>query len=339
MKSTTKFILENHQIEQLCKKAFGDETQIGAVNELTDGMYNVSYLIELVNSNKEVVLKVAPPPDIKVLTYERDIMRTEIMVYELIKNNTDVPIPDILYCDFDNDIIPSNYFFMSKLNGQPLNKMKKLSVEDKKNIHEELGKYTAELHTIKGDYFGYPTFEGNSYTKTWREAFLKMVQNIIDDGIAVGIKYPIPPDQIMKLLESKASVLEEIETPILTHFDLWEGNIFVIERNGKYEIEALIDCERTFWGDPHADFISNIALMRDIRDFKDFINAYNQASNDDLIFSDSLLCRLSMYRIYIYIIMIVETLYRGGGFRKMLYRLFCKTMLKRELQQFEKLYL
>ncbi len=374
IESRTKSKLENQQIIQLCKKAFGNETQVGDIVELTDGTYNVSYLIKLTNSNKEVVLKVAPPPNVKVLTYEQKIMETEIMVYELIKNNTDVPIPDILYYDFDNDIIPSNYFFMSKVSGQVLHKMEQmqiseedkkrfmeqlseedkkslmekfsengngspimeqaLSEDDKKYIHEQLGKYTAKLHTIKGDFFGYPTFEGSSYTKTWRDAFLKMVQNIIDDGIAVGAEFPMPPSQIMELIKSKASALDEIKTPSLVHFDLWAGNIFIAENNGKFEIEGLIDCERTFWGDPHADFVSNIALMQDIRNFKDFINGYNQVSNEELIFTDSLLCRLSMYRIYLYLIMFIEQKYRKENITSE-EQSFMKMMLERELALFK----
>ncbi len=340
MKSKTKFILERHQIEQLCKEAFGNETQVGNMTELSDGMYNVSYLIELINLNNEVVLKVAPPPDVKILTYEQDIMKTELMVYDLIKNNTDIPIPEILYYNFESDIIPSTYFFMSKLNGQPLNKIKKLSDEDKKHIHEQLGKYTAQLHAIKGEFFGYSTFEGSTYTNTWRDAFLKMVKNILDDGTAVGIKFPMLPDQIIALLEAKASILDEIDTPKLTHFDLWGGNIFVVENNGKYEIEALIDCERAFWGDPHADFISicYIEHTQDIRKLENFIKGYNQVCNEELTFSDSLLCRLSMYRIYISLILIVEAKYRSVGFSFLFQSIFSRIMLKKELKEFKKLY-
>ena len=54
-------------------------------------------------------VSVSPPPEMRVLTYEKDIMRTEVNVMKMLGDKTEIPIPKILGENFKRDIIDSFY--------------------------------------------------------------------------------------------------------------------------------------------------------------------------------------------------------------------------------------
>jgi hypothetical protein len=47
----------------------------------------------------------------------------------------------------------------------------------------------------------------------------------------------------------------------VVHFDLWDSNVFVQERDGRFGIEGVIDGECAFYGDPLAEFVA-LAVLR-----------------------------------------------------------------------------
>ena len=69
MVSKTKVSLHYRDINKVFKHNFKNENILD-LKELKDGCFNVSYLVKMDNL-KEYVLKVSPPEDLKVLTYER----------------------------------------------------------------------------------------------------------------------------------------------------------------------------------------------------------------------------------------------------------------------------
>ncbi|MCP4753743.1 MAG: aminoglycoside phosphotransferase family protein [Proteobacteria bacterium] len=333
MKSKTKITLEWQTLTELCKRAFGGDVRIGKVQELEDGCYNAIYHIQLADSGEETVLKVSPPSGVKVLTYEQGLMKTEVETNKMIRENTSIPMPEILYCNFDRDIVDADFFFMRKLEGRSLYKIKsELTPEQLKSVKRQLGKYMAELHTIGSDFFGYFNDSDSPENKSWKATFLKMVKDILNDGRTVDIQLPTEPEDILELMESKSIVLNDVTDPKLTYFDLWEGNVFVVEKNGRYEIEGLIDCERALWSDSSNDFVSIALLSGGIANEPDFLEAYSEAAGDDVVFDDSLLCRLSMYKIYLYLIMVIETEYRSIDDSFLEQKVFATELLKQELE-------
>lgn len=65
-----------------------------------------------------------------------------------------------------------------------------------------------------------------------------------------------------------------------------------------------------FWGDPAADFVS-LALFGDMEEDKDFLAGYGEsAPGGPVEFDASLRLRLALYRAYLYLIMLVETVPR-----------------------------
>ena len=183
MKSKSKKILTFSEIKQIVEDSFGG-TKIGKIEELTDGWFNTAYSIELLDRGQNVVLKVSPLPEIRILTYEKEIMKTEVQVCKILKKRTKVPVPEVLSYNFKQEIINRDYMIMNKFNGVPWNKIKnKLTQQQNDSLKYEMGIHAANINSIKGDHFGYFTDSHKFYNTTWKDTFLNMVKDVLTDGI------------------------------------------------------------------------------------------------------------------------------------------------------------
>ena len=73
------------------------------VQEMGHGWFNVAYRIRL-RDGAGVVLKIAPPPHVEVMTYERGAMATELAALALIREHTTVPVPAVDFADRSHEL-------------------------------------------------------------------------------------------------------------------------------------------------------------------------------------------------------------------------------------------
>ncbi|OMG00837.1 aminoglycoside phosphotransferase family protein [Paenibacillus sp. FSL R7-0337] len=310
MKSTTKFRLSETQIAKLVEVNFKDGGQLRSIQELKGGMFNAAYLIERTVGLEPFVLKVSSPPEFVLLSYEHHLMQTEVEVYHKISAETSIPAPRVICSDFSRSLIPSDYFFMSALKGQSMHSLRKrLSQTQKENIKSRLGDYFAQLHQIRGNYFGYFTDKPECQFSSWKEAYRHMLKSILADGERLKVK--LPYERIERVVSKQEHLLEAVTSPSLISFDLWPGNIMLVPNGNDYEIEAIIDFERSFWGDPYADFPPAFLLFKDVREEQGFWKSYTGRLNDNKVLDSEDLRRIELYKLYIFLIMSVET-YRYG---------------------------
>ncbi len=95
MATMRKRPLRAGELDALVRGAFGPRAATASAAELTDGTYNTAYVVRLTDG-REAVLKIAPDPAADVLTYEHDIMRTEVEFYERVRAETTCPVPEVL---------------------------------------------------------------------------------------------------------------------------------------------------------------------------------------------------------------------------------------------------
>lgn len=305
MKSKTKNLLTEDEIKYLVKVNFGSSCEVGGIEELKGGMFNSIYLIHRLHEKDSIVLKVGVIPGTTLLTYEQDVMPTEVECYRMIREKTTVPVPSVLACDFSKEHIKSNYFFMSTLTGVTLQKAKKkMTKENLNKIQAELAGYLAQLHEIKGPYFGYFSEDTKKQYPTWRKAFFRMFQQILEDAREHQVR--IPYGKIEAALRNNAGYLDELLTPALVEYDCHEGNVFVKKCGDEYVIEGILDFERAFWGDPIADFPTAFVFTDDIRKEKAFLEGYLKAAGKDA-YTEADAVRYQFYRLYITVIMAAET--------------------------------
>ena len=303
MESRTKTEFTSETITKLVKSQFGSSAQIAQITPLTAGWFNSAYEIDFADKNPAAVLRIAPHPGQRVLTYEEEMMRKELLVYETIASAVDsgevnLRIPRLLAADTSRTVIERDFMFVEKFSGKPLEELKdQLSPEELQSIHQQIGIYTAALHSLKNDTFGYFGNGPGSETGSWQEAFSAFVEALLDDGEALGVALPLSYEKIRGLFEQYAPLLDEIKEPTLVHWDLWPVNIFIIKKNGNYEVEGTIDWERAYWGDPESEpAIAN----------QHYGEAFYQGYGRELTAGENAAIRHKLYLIYLLLVMKIE---------------------------------
>lgn len=306
MKSSLKTKLERAQIENLVKINF-PETEIVDIKELSEGNIGSIYVLRTVfkgNSATDIVLKVGMKADVDCLRYERDLFPTEIKAYHLLKD-TNIPMPKLLKADMSCHVIPSGYFFMEFVEGKTWNQAAKdLKADEKSCLMKKLGEYTAQISSVKGDYFGYLKDGEQHHFKTHSESFHHMIKDILSDGKEHDVD--LPYKELEGLIEKYRCLLDEVKEPRLVDFDLWAGNVF-LDKKETVEISSIIDFGHCFYGDPYAAFTCAVHLFEDVEEETDFIKGYESVSKEKLNFTENDRIRMDLYRLYMALLCAVET--------------------------------
>ncbi|MFD2702959.1 phosphotransferase family protein [Paenibacillus shunpengii] len=295
MESTTKLKLNRTEIERICSVTFPNTGKLKLAEELTEGWANSAYLITLEDDTK-VVAKIAASTD-SFMRYERNLMRAEVEVLRLLESSGFPIAPRVIYHDATKSIIESEYFLMSYIPGQSLNKIKnELSESTLTEIYQQLGAYNREMNEIKGDGFGYYAQEERRKS-TWREAFFLMLDDHFADAEERGVQLPVPGTEMRAAMYRLADALDEVTEPRLIIWDLWDGNV-MIESN---KISGLIDFERAFWGDPLMEYHFN---------HKNEVTDFRVGYGRDVV-TEAEHKRRALYDVYLDLILCVECAYRG----------------------------
>lgn len=291
MENAIKVKLAKEQLDLLAKDTFG--IAVREAEELTDGWANTAYRI-LLEDGRLTALKVAPLPGTPLMRYEAQLMATEVEAMKLASSV--VPVPAIYRHDTSQSLIGSDYYFMEWLDGTPYNKVKtSMKEEERAAVERELGVYSRRINEIEGPCFG--AFGHSGRSEAWPAVFRRMAQDVLEDGKDRGLKLPFTYEEAERELDNRMGLLEEIRSPRLVHWDLWDGNVFV--RDGK--IIGLIDFERAFWGDPRMEFyfgrLGGSAAFRQ-----------GYGADEDTIAETG---RRKLYDFYLDLILFIECDYRG----------------------------
>ena len=295
----TKNKQSREQIVAMVERAFPN-TKVSTVNdsvmELTEGLFNVAYGIQL-EDGREVVLKIAPADGVDIMFYEKNMMRTEVECLQFVATQTKVPVPKVYYYDSSKTLCTSEYFFMEKLNGSSFYSMLgNLSEDEKSSIYREIGRYSAMLNEIDGTYFGYPGIPELQFD-SMQELYLTLIDGVIEDGIRKQVDLGIDYDIIRQIVKEKSCVLSQVTNPVFVHWDIWEGNVFI--QDGK--VIGIIDFERSLYADPLMEFL----FLHGKESNPDYLQGYGKTE-----FTEDEIIRRCLYSIYLYVILIVECPYR-----------------------------
>lgn len=315
MESLTKASVTEEEIHDLVRKVLGWEESQMKLKALKGGCFNLSYRVEL-EKGEAVIIKIGPPAEVELLSYESDMMSTELWIHHLIEENPQVRVPRILYSDLSCEIIPYPFFIMSALKGCPLNTLENVPEKDKVKIYKTLARFMAEIHRIKGDHFGYALMRDELKEKDYFQAYLHMVQVILSDGKKRHIRLPVEEERLLECIHRHQNAFAEVKEAVLVHYDLWAGNLFVDQnKQGEWELEAIIDFERGFYGDPAADFIQVLAHV-DLEKDSWFLEEYNRVAEKPFELTDEAKNRVDLFWMYLCLIMVIESYYRdvAGSF-------------------------
>jgi aminoglycoside phosphotransferase (APT) family kinase protein len=276
---------------------------------LAGGTFNTVYLVGLADGTR-LVAKIPPAPDTPALRYEQGILGTEALYYQLAGQCRDVTVPAVVAVDAAG--ADGGYLVMTYCPGKPWPDLAPPpGGAERDELRAEVGRQVARLHTVTGTGFGYPSGAVGPPRESWRAAFLDMVDAVLADAGRFAVTLPRPAAGVRDWFTARAAALDEVTTPVLVHFDLWDGNILVEPGPAGPRVGALIDAERAFWGDPLAEFVS-LALFADIEQDTAFLDGY-RAAGGTVTFDFAARRRLSLYYVYLYLIMWVEAVPRRYG--------------------------
>ncbi|AQZ64508.1 unnamed protein product [[Actinomadura] parvosata subsp. kistnae] len=293
MDSRTKRRLTEAELDALVRRAVG--AGVTAATELTDGYANAVWRLKL-DDGREAVLKLSPPPDLEQLSYERNLLRMEATAIGL-ASAAGVPVAGLLRAGYDDPVLGGDYLLLAALDGVSWNDVKP---DGHAALRRELGGHLARFNAVTGEVFGYP--HAGITGATWREAFLAMVAALLGDTERYPAPLPLPAEQIMAVFEAAAPVLDEVTTPRLVHFDVWAGNVF-LDLRGTPRIQAIIDHERAFWGDPLAEFVTP-TIFGELAEDDPLLAGYREVTPLEL--TPAAHIRLDLYRAYLYLILLIE---------------------------------
>jgi aminoglycoside phosphotransferase (APT) family kinase protein len=269
------------------------------VHELGHGWFNVVYRMRL-RDGRAVVLKIAPPPAVEVLTYERGAMATELAALRLIAERTDVPVPTVEFADQSHELCDSDYFFMPYIDADNLGIIRaELASTDLDTYHEALGALNRELNSIRGAGFGPLAGPGHA---SWRAVFTGLVEDVLRDGERRQVDLGWDYDVIREVVAAHEGSLDEVTEPTFVEWDMGDGNVMI--RGG--EIVSIIDHERVFFGDPliEAGFLAT--QQPAFGDPAAFMRGYGHAE-----LTETEQIRRRLYSLHLMLVLVIETVYRS----------------------------
>ena len=292
-----RYELTSAQLAAVLDAAGVDPGAVTGTQPIEAASYNTVYRIRLRGSEGGggLVLKVAPDPAAPGLSHEHELLRTEALFHRLAAPA--MPVPDVVRADFGRTLLPTDLLLTTELPGESWHTQRhRITGERHTRLRATLGEMVAALHKTTGTAFGYP--QGPVHPD-WRTAFLSMMDAVLTDAEYWKTTLPLPSNELRALVDAHAETLAEVTTPVLVHFDLWPGNILVEGDT----ITGVVDGERAFWGDPLADLVSP-SLFGDLDEA--FLAGYGGGPATPAEHA-----RLALYRLYLYVIMLVEGAPRG----------------------------
>jgi aminoglycoside phosphotransferase (APT) family kinase protein len=268
------------------------------VEELGQGWFNVVYRMWL-RDGRSVVLKIAPPPAVEVLTYERGAMATELAALRLIREHTTVPVPAVDFAAQGGEFCDADYFFMPYVDADNLGLVRgELAAADLDGYHEAVGAANRALNAIPGPGFG-PL--AGPFDASWRVVFTGMVEDVLQDGERRQVDLGFDYDVVREVVTEHSDSLDEVTEPAFVEWDLWDGNVMV--RDGA--IVSILDHERAFYGDPliEAGFIAT--QLPAFGNPAPFLRGYGRG-----VLTEIEQARRRLYCLHLMLIMVIESVYR-----------------------------
>lgn len=294
MDSITKNKKKREDIERMVEHLLPGNA-VRNVEELKEGYFNAAYEIVL-SDGRTVILKVAPGQTMPIMSYEKNIMYSEITAMELVRRKTTLPVAEVYGYDGECTVCDAPYFVMEKLPGRSLaDSGETLSREEKSRIWRQMGDATRQINEITGERFGYPG-QPQMQGTDWFQVFEEMIGLAVADADKLDIDLKVETSKLFRGLKRDKDCFREIQTPRLVHWDLWDGNILV--QNG--QITGFIDFERAIWGDPLME-----VGFRSYDQREDFLKGYGKHT-----FTEYEKKRIFWYDIYLFLLVALEYDYR-----------------------------
>tara|TARA_Y100000310_G_scaffold218438_1_gene219726 strand:+ start:4552 stop:5577 length:1026 start_codon:yes stop_codon:yes gene_type:complete len=234
--------------------------KLSSTKLLDFGIVNPIYQLKI--NSKDYILKVCNP------MWEYWKVDKEVLALNLLKEKTNIPIPEVIHMDSSKKIISYKYFIMEKLDGVPLHKnCFKFSFRELKKIFQQLGDYLTQIHSITFNNFGGFVQKksinivamGEIYSESkkvdpgpfnsWKEQFSAFVEKTLE-GIQTKKlrKYSLIIDRHIR---DNLYLLDNVDIkPCFIHGDYAMSNVLVTKQG----VSGLVDLEWAYAGCAESEY-------------------------------------------------------------------------------------
>jgi aminoglycoside phosphotransferase (APT) family kinase protein len=236
------------RVESMCRRAFGPHAQVVSAVELSGGLYNTTYRVD-VDGVGPVILRVSPEPGAQS-RIERELMRNEHAALPFLAPIADL-VPRALFADFSHQILGRDYLFQTVLAGVPA--PEGLSAYARPlwaAFYRQLGEVTATVHDVRGDRFG--PIAGPVFVR-WSDAVIAVLEDTAADLEDAGLDAS-DLRKVMVAADARRTVLDQVTEPRFTTGDLWVPNVMLDPGADVPAIIGALDFDRAAWGDPASDW-------------------------------------------------------------------------------------
>lgn len=250
--------LAPEEIMSVCDRAFGAESRPLSAVELGMGMYNSTYKVVLAGQDRPVILRVAPDPG-RQFRSERQLMRNEYASVPWLAVIAPL-MPRVIAADWSHQVIGRDWMIQTCLDGVPA--PEHLGTYPRAawpTFFRQMGAVTRSVHDVRGPHFG--SVGGPGYG-TWSEAVLASVEEIAADLDGAGLD-AVDVRRVAAVAAHNRALLDEVTEPRLLTGDLWTVNALMDPAAPEPVITGVLDFDRTWFGDPAADWTIRMAAAKD----------------------------------------------------------------------------
>jgi aminoglycoside phosphotransferase (APT) family kinase protein len=213
------------------------------------GKFNTGYYLS--GEPGEFVLRVAPPDDAGLLFYERRMMRQEPEIHQLVREETHVPVAEVVALDTSRRRLARDFILMRRLPGRSASALS-LSPAALARLRREAGRALAQIHRITRPRYGYlGAHRPMKPQDSWPAAFEVIWNKLLVDCRRCGGYSREEAALMSRALRRQLGLFDYRGPAALLHMDVWAQNLLCDEEG---RLTGLVDFDRALWGDPELEF-------------------------------------------------------------------------------------
>ena len=317
MGGPTQRTMDTATVRALVAASLGASVEVTGALPLAGGEFAAVWRVDLADG-RAVALKAGPRDGVPLLGYERDLVAAEADYLHLVGAHAPgVPVPRVLALGSDRGVLDGDWLLTTLLPSRPLPAWQAAHPDgDAGPARRALGAAVAALGAITSARFGYSGQRPGG--RTWPVAFAAIIEDLLADAGRWQVALPGGPGRLRALLARARGVLAEVDVARLVHVDLWDGNVLATTTGPTAAPVAalcgLVDGERHLFGDALVDLVSP-ALFTRIEDQPGhpFLAGWAHALGRPATFTPAEGARLGLYRVHLYLLILVEMPSRGAG--------------------------
>jgi len=238
----------HRQLLQILKTALGSGVKLARFRVVKQRPDSLVVQARLRYPNLEVVIKLALPE----ARFERSFEDIRAL-HRLVAAQTAVPVPEVIAADDSCREFPWRYLILARMPGvEWAAARRQMGAELQSSAYAQIGQVLAQLHALQFPAFGEIEPEGLvrgsvSFLLALRKRIKNLIPNIRLREICLAV------------LHDRERLFEDLETVCLCHEDLHQYNILFENRNGRWQLSAVLDFDKAWAGHGEID-LARLAL-------------------------------------------------------------------------------